>query len=98
MGLIFNSTEGSSRYRLDVYHKSGTLRQSLEFDIDYRDVIFHEDQIIIYNETECCIYKGNGTEKYRGRFEKTALMVIPQSGAYRYMVVTPDSIDLIELQ
>lgn len=98
VGLVFNNNEGSSRYRLDVYHKSGTLKQSLEFDIDYRDILFHEDQIIIYNETECSIYNVNGTEKYAGRFEKTALMLIPQSSAYRYMVVTPDSIDLIELQ
>lgn len=98
VGLVFNSTEGSSRYRLDVYHKSGTLKQSLEFDIDYRDILFHENQIIIYNETECSIYNVNGAEKYTGTFEKTALMLIPQSNAYRYMVVTPDSIDLIELQ
>ena len=98
VGLVYNSTESGNRYRLDVYHKSGELRQSLEFDIDYRDIIFYEDQIIIYNETECCIYNGNRTEKYRGRFEKTALVLIPQSNAYRYMVVTPDSIDVIELQ
>lgn len=98
VGLIYNGTESSNRYRLDVYHKSGELRQSLEFDIDYRDILFHEDQIIIYNETECCIYNSSGTEKYRGRFEKTALVLIPQSSAYRYMVVTPDSIDVIELQ
>lgn len=98
VGLIFNSTESSSRYRLDVYHKSGDLKQSIEFDIDYKDILFHDDQIIIYNETECCIYNGNGTEKYRGRFEKSAVMLIPQSNAYRYMVVTPDSIDMIELQ
>ncbi|MCM1123233.1 MAG: DUF5711 family protein [Eubacterium sp.] len=98
VGLVYNSTESSNRYRLDVYHKSGELRQSLEFDIDYRDVLFHEDQIIIYNETECCIYNSSGTEKYSGRFEKTALMLIPQSSTYRYMVVTPDSIDMMELQ
>ena len=98
VGLIYNSTESGNRYRLDVYHKSGEIKQSLEFDIDYRDILFYEDQIIIYNETECCIYNSNGMEKYRGRFEKTALMLIPQSSAYRYMVVTPDSIDVIELQ
>ncbi|MDE6387023.1 MAG: hypothetical protein K2L82_04340 [Lachnospiraceae bacterium] len=98
IGLVFNNTESSNRYRLDVYHKSGELRQSIEFDIDYRDILFHEDQVIIYNETECSIYNSNGTEKYAGQFEKTALMLIPQNSSYRYMVVTPDSIDVIELQ
>ncbi len=98
VGLVFNSTQSTSRYRLDVYHKSGELRQSIEFDIDFRDILFHEDQIIIYNESECQIYNSSGAEKYSGNFSKTALLLIPQSSARRYMVVTPDSIDTIELK
>ncbi|MDE6739287.1 MAG: hypothetical protein K2K07_09350 [Lachnospiraceae bacterium] len=98
VGLVFNSTEEGNRYRLDVYHKSGVLKQSINFNIEYSDIIFYEDQIIIYNEAECCIYNSNGMEKYSGRFNKTTLVLIPQNAAYRYMAVTPDSIDTIELQ
>ena len=98
VGLVFISTESSSRYRLDVYHKSGQFKQSIEFDIEYKNILFEGDQIIIYNESECKIYSIGGTEKYSGQFEKTALVLIPQSNAYRYMIVTPDSIDTVELQ
>lgn len=98
VGLVFISTESSSRYRLDVYHKSGQFKQSIEFDIEYKDILFEGDQIIIYNESECKIYSIGGTEKYSGQFEKTALVLIPQSNAFRYMIVTPDSIDTVELQ
>ena len=98
VGLVFISTESSNRYRLDVYHKSGELKQSIEFDIEYSDILFHEDQIIIYNESECHIYNGSGVEKYGGRFDQTVLVMIPQNTKYRYMIVTPDSIDTIELQ
>lgn len=98
VGLVLNSKESGGRYRLDVYHKSGALRQSIEFDIDCRDILFHEDQIIIYNEAECRIYNSSGMQKYAGSFNKTALMLIPQKAAYHYMVVTPDSIDTIELR
>lgn len=98
VGLVFNSKKSGGRYRLDVYHKSGTFRQSIEFDIDCRDILFHEDQIIIYNEAECRIYNSSGMLKYAGAFSKTALMLIPQKAAYNYMVVTPDSIDTIELK
>ena len=98
VGLVFISTESSNRYRLDVYHKSGEFRQSIEFDIEYTDILFQGDQIIIYNETECSIYNSNGTEKYSGPFEQTVLVLIPQSNSYRYMIVTPDSIDTVELQ
>lgn len=98
VGLIFNSTQSGNKYRLDVYHKSGELRQEIEFDVEYGDILFHDDQIIIYNESECCVYSMNGTKKYGGSFDKTSLVLIPQNAPYRYMVVTPDSIDTIELK
>lgn len=98
VGLVFNSKESGGRYRLDVYHKSGTFRQSIEYDIDCRDILFYEDQIIIYNETDCRIYNSSGTLKYAGTFAKTALMLIPQRASYHYMIVTSDSIDTIELK
>ena len=98
VGLVYISNESSNRYRLDVYHKSGELKQSIEFDMEYRDILFHNDQIIIYNESECSIYSIGGTEKYSGQFEKTVLVLIPQNNAYRYMVVTPESVDTVELQ
>jgi hypothetical protein len=98
IGLVFNNTEGSSRYLLNVYHKSGTLAQQIEFDTDYTDILFHKDQIIIYNETECSIYNTNGVLKYEGKFSKSARALIPLDRAYRYMVVTQDSVDTIELQ
>lgn len=98
VGLVFNSKENGGRYRLDVYHKSGTFERSIEYDIDCRDILFYEDQIIIYNESDCRIYNDKGMVKYAGKFDKTALMLIPQNASYRYMVVTPDSIDMIELK
>ncbi len=98
IGLVFNSTESSNRYRLEVYHKSGELTQQIEFDMEYLDILFHDDQIIIYNETECCIYNTNGVQKYAGNFEKSARILIPLGSAYHYMIVTPDTIDTIELK
>lgn len=98
IGLVFNSTESSNRYRMDVYNKAGQLIQTIEFDIEYTDIVFHNDQIIIYNETICFIYNSNGVQKYAGNFDKSALTLIPLSSGYRYMVVTPDSIDTIELK
>lgn len=98
IGLVFNSTESGNRYRMDVYGKAGQLVQTIEFDIEYTDIVFHNDQIIIYNETNCFIYNSNGVQKYAGNFDKSALTLIPLSSGYRYMVVTPDSIDTIELK
>ena len=40
----------------------------------------------------------NGVEKYAGYFEKAVYTLIPTSSAYRYILVTTDSIDTIELK
>ncbi len=97
VGLVFNSSDSDSRYRLDVYHKSGQLSNSIDFDLEYTDIVFTDDQIIIYNETECQIYNMSGVEKYAGLFEKSVYTLIPSS-SYKYIVVTEDSIDTIELK
>lgn len=98
VGLVFISTDSSNRYRLDVYNKSGQLSQSIDFDIDYLDIVFADDHIIIYNESECQIYNMEGLEKYSGRFEKNVHLMIPASSPYKYILVTDDSIDTIELK
>lgn len=98
VGLVFISTDGSNRYRLDVYNKSGQICQSIDFDIEYLDIVFADDQIIIYNESECKVYNMEGVEKYSGRFEKSVHLLIPSSSPYRYTIVTENSIDTIELK
>lgn len=98
VGLVFNSMDGNSRYRLDVYRKTGELGLSIGFDMEFTDIVFAEDQIIIYNESECQVYNMDGVEKYSGYFEKAVYALIPTQTAYRYILVTADSIDTIELK
>lgn len=98
VGLVFNSTDGNSRYRLDIYDKSAQLRQSVGFNMEYTDIVFADGQVIIYNESECQVYDMDGVEKYAGYFEKAVYALIPTSSSYRYILVTADSIDTIELK
>ncbi len=98
VGLVFISTDSSNRYRLDVYNKSGQLTSSIDFDIEYSDIVFTQEQIVIYNESECRIYSMSGVQKYGGMFDKAVYTLIPTSTAYKYIVVTADSIDTIELK
>lgn len=98
VGLVFISTDSSNRYRLDVYNKSGQLTSSIDFDIEYSDIVFTQEQIVIYNESECRIYSMSGVQKYGGMFDKAVYTLIPTSTAYKYIVVTADSIDTIEMK
>lgn len=98
VGLVFNNQSGESAYRLDVYNSSGSKIGSQFFDIEYTDIVFSKDQIIIYSDTECQISNIKGVDKFIGNFEKSTSLLIPTGSMYRYIAVTADSVDTIELK
>ena len=98
VGLVFNNQSGESAYRLDVYNSSGSKVGSQFFDIDYTDIVFNKDQIIIYSDTDCQISNIKGVDKFIGNFEKNTSLLIPTTSVYRYIIVTADSVDTIELK
>lgn len=98
VGLVFMNQNGESAYRLDVYNSNGNKVNSRLFDIEYTDIVFHKDQVIIYNNMECQICSIKGADKFVGTFEKNISLVIPTNSVYKYVTVTSDSIDMIELK
>ncbi|MCM1127921.1 MAG: DUF5711 family protein [Lachnospiraceae bacterium] len=98
VGLVFNNQSGESAYRLDVYNSAGNKIGSQFFDINYTDIVFGKDQIIIYSDTECQISSIKGVDKFIGNFEKNTSLLIPTSSVYKYVAVTKDSVDTIELK
>lgn len=98
VGLVFTSNEEDSRYRLEVYNTSGALVGKYPFNIEYTDIFFGRDNFTIYNEKECVITTFGGVEKYNGPFTQTVNVMIPVGTAYKYLLVTNDYIDTIQLK
>ncbi len=97
VGLTFINQSGESAYRLDIYNTDGNKERSLLIDIDYTDIVFGRNQIIVYNDSECRVWTNRGVEKFTGNFGKSTSLIIPGSSAYKYTAVTSDSVDTIEL-
>ena len=97
IGLVFLDTTGNGKYRLDVYNTSGLVETSLYFDMDYKDIIFRKDNIIIYNETQCLLANMNGVERFNGDFQTPYLLFAPIRGN-RYLAVSQESIYIIEMR
>lgn len=97
VGLVFHDTTGEAIYRLEVYQASGNKVHTQLIDMEYTDILFHKDQVVIYNSEECRITNLKGVDKFVGTFEKPVLQLVPTSSAYRYGLVTNESIDVIEL-
>ena len=97
IGLVFHNTDGQEKYRLDVYNKSGEVVTSQKFDFDYKEIVFHNDQIVIYNESECRISTVKGIVKYEGEFGDSVVLLRPISSR-RYLMVKADSVNIMELR
>lgn len=97
IGLVFNGTAGSEKYRLDVYDKSGNIVLSKPLDLEYRDIIFAKDNIIVYNEAECMIMNMHGAEKYAGDITDQTLL-LKSLGGNRFLSVTQNSLDIMEMK
>ena len=98
VGLVYLNTNGEDRYRMDVYNAGGDKILSKEFNIDYTDIVFCNDYFVAYNERECLVCSMNGVEKYNGNFKNTVYALIPTNSVARYVLVTQDSLETIELK
>lgn len=97
VALVFLDTTGASLYRVDVYDKKGNLLFQQNIDIEFQNILLEKSYVLIYNEQECVMYTLSGSQKYRGTFAKKASLLIPTESGKRFVMVTADSIDVIEL-
>ena len=97
IGLVFDGTDGEGKYRIDIFDKTGTKAVSKSFSLEYRDIIFTKDTIIIYNEAECMISNLHGKDKYEGDISDQTQLLKPLGGN-RFLAVTQDSLDIIEMK
>ena len=98
VGLVFISDEVKAQYRMDVYGANAEKVGSYYFDTDYTNIFFEQEQFVVYNETECMVMTFGGVEKYKGFFSKSVNLMLPTSSAYKYVLVTNNSIDTIQLK
>ncbi len=97
VALIFLDTTGASLYRMDVYDEKGNLLLSQNIDMEFQNILLEKSYVIVYNQSECIMYSMTGKQKYRGNFAKNAALLIPTEKNKRFVMVTTDSIDMIEL-
>lgn len=98
VGLMFRSEDSEYLYRFDVYNTAAKKVNSFYYNIEYTDLFFDQDNIVVYNETECVITTMDKIEKFNGSFSKPVRLILPGNSAYRYILVTDTSIDTIQLK
>lgn len=97
LGLVFDDENGENTFKLEVYNDEGNLVCTQGFDIDYTNISFYKDLIVIYNSEECEIYSMSGLKKFAGSFEKPVIILIPESNS-KYLLVSGDCMEEIKLK
>jgi len=98
VALVFLNQSGETKYRMDVYECDGTKRVSLDYDLECQNVVLDEDTVLLYARDQCVVYSMDGVQKFEGNYEKMIGLVIPSGTAYKYTIVTQNSIDVIQLK
>ena len=99
IGLVFRAESGDEGlYTMEVYNAAADKLGSFAIDMEYTDIFFQDNSFVVYNETQCRIMTLEGLEKFNGTFSKAVRLLLPASGAYKYIAVTDDSIDTIQLR
>ena len=98
VGVVFMNNTDEGAYRLQIYGETGTLETTIFFDTEYVDVLFENDQIVVYGENEYILYDMKGVEKYRNTFDSAVKVMIPTSVRSKFLLVTEKSIETLELK
>lgn len=69
-----------------------------KFDTEYKDIIFDKDDIIIYGDTEYSVSNMQGVERFKAAFEETAYLFAPTEKTNRFIMMTQDALNIIEMK
>ncbi len=98
IGMVYYDVTGEASYRMDIYGKSGEVIDTVKFNTEYTDIFFQKNKVIIYGETECLIHNIGGKDIFTTQFKKGVQAMLPTSAFNRYVLVTTDTIETIELK
>lgn len=98
VGVLFRNNSAEAQHRLQVYRGAGDRVGDFLFDMDFEHLFFGQESFVVYNEQECLIHTFGGVDKYQGEFVKSVRVMLPQGNSYRYLIMTNNSIDTIQLK
>lgn len=80
-----------------LYDLQGNKVLEMDIDFDYKSIFLSGDEIIMYDDLTCVIYKANGKEKFRYTFTTNISAMYPINHLDRYFMINPQEILEIQL-
>jgi hypothetical protein len=96
VGLVIEGKE-TKKSSLYLYDLKGNRVLNKELDFDYDTIYLSKDEIIMYDDLSCVIYKTNGQSKFRYTFTTNISALYPINHLDNYFLVNPKEILEIQL-
>ena len=97
IALIYRNTDTKEKYRIDLYDLEGKKVMSKIFDINFKEIVMNDDNIIIYNDSSVLILNANGTIIYHGDMGGDIQKIIMTESKSKFTVVRSESVDSLTL-
>jgi hypothetical protein len=94
-GIVLEE-EGGQDPKLLLYDLKGNKVLDMELDFEYESIFLSGDEIIMYDNLTCVIYKADGKEKFRYTFTTNISALYPINHFDRYFMV--NSQEILEIQ
>lgn len=98
IGVILHSQDTESNYTLRVYGTNGKIKFEENFDIEYTTAKISGDNILLYNDSELCVYSMKGVERFCESIEEGEIQDIFKVDSNRYIAVLSTGITTFKLK
>ncbi|MBF1012933.1 MAG: hypothetical protein HXK83_07805 [Lachnospiraceae bacterium] len=98
VGILFVNGTKDGLYRLEVYGTAGNLLFKKFLKKKYDKILFVAGRTVLYDSDEWLILGAGGEVRYQGNFSSPVKTVVPTSIRSRFLLVTADRIETVELR
>ena len=98
VGFILENHNSKNPYRIEVYDLNGNRKMKTEIKMDYDQVDFSGDNVLMYDDMNCQIISFNGVQKFKTTFKGEMNGIVPVDGSRTFLFMTRSKIQKVKLK
>lgn len=98
VGFILKNSNSKNPYRIEVYDLNGNRKMKTEIKMDYDNVDFSGDNVLMYDDMNCRIISFKGVEKFKTTFRGEMNGIVPVDGSRTFLFMTRSKIQKVKLK
>ncbi len=98
IGVILHSQDEESKYTLRLYGTNGRIKFEEDFAIEYSTAKISGDNILLYNDSQLCVYSMKGVERFCEIIDEGEIQDVFKVDSNRYIAVLSTGIATFKLK